>query len=306
VLDLKRALTASEVEGIIPKEVDKIIQKLVEYNNPLRQNLPRKPGSGSAYYVNRRTASGTPAVFVNDTEEFTEATGTYTQVSFEYKTIGTQGKITRKARKIGANYVDLLAAEMEAKAEEVRDKEDWALLWGDKTADSKQFDGLYKLCDSSNIFGAGDSAAGGAITAELLDEAIDAVRGNPDMIICSKRTRRRINALLQQFQRFVNTVEVKGGFKLLSYNGIPIYISSNVPDTIQVNSDCTAITGLTGGTLSALFIVDTSKVFVAELTPLKVEPLAKSSSQFDAFDIYEDITLVATDAKAISCIIGIQ
>lgn len=268
--------------------------------------MKRKKGSGAAYYVNRRTPSSTAATFVGDTDDLTESTGTYTQVAFNYKTLGVQGKVTRKARAIGADYVDLLAAEMEAKAEEFKDKEEWAYLWGDASTDSKAFNGLWKLCDDDNKIKAGSDSGGGALTLDLMDQAIDAVRGNPDLIICSKRTRRRLNALLQAQQQFVNVTEVKGGFKVLSYNGIPVLVSSNVPDTLTVAVDCSDIAGLTGGTLSTLFVLDSSKVFVAELTPLKVEPLGKVSSQYDAFDIYCDEVLVATDAMAISMIIGIQ
>jgi len=306
MIDLRRALTASDISNIVPKEVSKVVEQLVEYHNPLRANLKRVKGSGAAYYVNRRTAATTAAVFVSDTEDFTESTGSYTQVTFTYKTLGVQGKITRKARAIGADYIDLLAAEMEAKAAEFKDKEDWAYIWGDSSTDSNAFDGIWKQCDSSNVIAPASTSSGGALTLDLLDQAIDAVRGNPDLIICSKRTRRRINALLQAQQQFVNVTEVKGGFKVITYNGIPVLVSSNIPDTIQVNADCSDIVSLTAGTLSALFVLDTSKVFVAELTPLTVEPLGKTSSQYDAFDIYCDEVLVVTDTKAIAAIIGIQ
>ena len=306
MIDLKRALTESTIKDIVPREVDKIIVQLVEYDNPLRKNLPRKKGSGAAYYVNRRTAAATAAVFVADTDDLTESTGTYSQAEFVYRTLGVQGKVTRKSQAIGANYVDLLAAEMEAKADEFRDKEEWAYLWGDHSSDSNAFNGLWKSCNSANKIAAGSSSTGGDLTLDLMDQMLDAIRGTPKLIVCSKRSRRRLNALLQSQQQFVNTVEIKGGFRVMSYNGIPVLISSQIPDTCTVNSNCTDITALTGGTLSAIFAVDTSKVFVAELTPLTVVPLAKTSSQYDAFDIICDETLVVTDDKAISMIVGVR
>jgi len=306
MIDLKRALTESTIKNIVPREVDKIIVQLVEYDNPLRKNLPRKKGSGAAYYVNRRTAATTSAVFVADTDDLTESTGTYAQAEFVYRTLGVQGKVTRKSQAIGANYVDLLAAEMEAKADEFRDKEEWAYLWGDHSSDSNAFDGLWKSCNSANKIAAGSSATGGDLTLDLMDQMLDAIRGTPKLIVCSKRSRRRLNALLQAQQQFVNTVEIKGGFRVMSYNGIPVLISSQIPDTCTVNASCSDISALTGGTLSAIFAVDTSKVFVAELTPLTVVPLAKTSSQYDAFDIICDETLVVTDDKAISMIVGVR
>jgi len=312
ISELRRALaenTGGGYEGIadiLPKEVDKIITQMVEHLNPLRQNLPRKPGSGAGVYINRRTPGATKAAFYSDTDSFDEETGTYAQVAFLYKTIGTQGKVTRKARAIGAKYVDLLTAEMEAKAEDFRDKEEYAICWGDSDADSKEFDGLYKLCDASNIIPAGSNSSGGDLTLALLDQALDAIRGMPGMIVCSKRTRRRIRALMQTQQRFINTVKVRGGFEVLSYNEVPILVSNQIPDTQQVSATCATITSLTGGSLSTLFVVDSEKVYISELTPLNVQPLAKESSQYDKFDIFADEVLVARDPLAISCIIGIK
>ncbi|RLI42307.1 phage major capsid protein [Candidatus Bathyarchaeota archaeon] len=308
MLDLKRelirSLSESDITAIIPKEVDKIIESMVEHRNPLRQNLPRKPGSGAGVPVNRRTGAGTEPTFYSDTDPFDESTGSYSQVVFTYKTIGCQGKVTRKAQAIGANYADLLANEMEERSQEFRDKEEWGYFWGSVSTDPKQFDGLNVLTHDDNRIAAGD-AAGGSLTLDMLDQVVDAVRGTPDMIICSKRTRRRIRALLQTQQRFVNTTKVKGGFELMSYNDIPIYVSNQIPDTIQVDTDGKTIVSITAGTLSALFIVDTEKVYVSELTPLTVKPLAKTSSQYDLFDIYADEVLVVRNPYACAEIVGI-
>ena len=62
--------------------------------------LPRRPGQGNAAYINRR-APGSAADWVADTDAVTEATGTYTQVSFPYKTLATRGKVTRKLQATG-------------------------------------------------------------------------------------------------------------------------------------------------------------------------------------------------------------
>lgn len=310
--ELRRALAESTgggyegISDILPKEVDRIITQMVEHLNPVRQNLPRKKGSGAGVYINRRTPGATKAAFYADTDSFTEETGTYDQVSFLYKTIGTQGKVTRKGRAIGAAYIDILSQEMEAKADDFKDKEEYALYWGDSSTDSKEFDGLYALCDSANEIGAGTDSTGGDLTLTLLDQAMDAIRGMPTLLLCSKRTRRRIRALLQTQQRFVNVVEIKGGFKVLSYNEVPILVSNQIPDTMQVGAAGVTITSLTGGSFSALFFVDTTKVFISELTPLTVQPLAKESSQYDKFDIFTDEVLVARDPLAISCIVGIK
>jgi hypothetical protein len=295
-------------------EIDKIVTQLVEYYNPLRQNLPRRTGSGDAWYINRRTPGLTGGVFVTDIATFTEDTGTYAQTSFAFKTIGVQGRVTRKSQAIGKTYSNILADELEAKAQEFRDKEDWAYLWSNVSLgaagyDANGFDGLNAFCNTAtgNVVCTADSGTvPAALTLADLDQALDTVRGNPDMIITSKRTRRRINALLQAQQRFIDKIEVRGGFKVMSYNEVPIFVSSNMYDTLTFNQTGLTITALTGGTSSALFVLDTAKVFSGVLTELTVMPLAKTTSQYDAFDIFVDEAIVCRDPMAIVNIIGIQ
>jgi len=289
------------------------VQALVDYQNPLRQNLKRVEGSGAAYYVNRRTSAAISAAFKADTDSLDESTGTYAQTSFAYKTLGVQIKVTRKSQAIGRTYSDILAEEVEFKLQEFKDKEDNAILWGQVTTNSPisgigaavQFDGLNALCPSGQIIVVTTAVAGGDLTLALLDEAIDRVReASPDMIITSRAGARKINALLQAQQRFVDRIEVKGGFKLASYNDIPIYKSTNIPATLTFSGS--DISALTGGTTTAIFLVDSRKVFAGELSKLSVVALDKVSSQFDLYDIVEDMTLVARDANAIVKIVGIN
>jgi len=286
-------------------QIDRVVTELVEYLNPLRVNLPRRPGSGDAWYLVRKTPSETPCVFVNDIEDLEESTGSYDQYAFPYRTIGCQGKVTRKAQAVGQTFGNLLAQVIENKTMEFKDKEDYAYIWGNYTnasepaKNAKAFDGLNALAGLTIDMG------GVALTRAKLDEAIDTLRGgNPDMVICSKSCRRSIIGLLQSLQRWVNVTEVKGGFKLPAYNDVPIYVSSNISNVLTSNG--TNITGMTGGDTTVLFVIDTTKVFVGELTKLTVQPLAKTSSQFDAFDIFCDETMVSRDPQAVVRIINVK
>jgi len=307
--NIKKALDVSgAASALVQIEVDKVVAQLMDYKNPLRQNLPRKKGSGDAWYIVRRTPGSTGAAFVDDTDNLAtlEETGSYQRVSFPYKTLATRGKVTRKLQRIGMSYIDVLAAEIEAKTLEFRNKEDYAILMGDSDSNSKEFDGLDKLCkDYGQTVVTTSNAGGAAITLAKLDEVIDKVTaGEPDMIICSRRTRRQLTAALQASQRFVNTVEVKGGFKLLAYNGIPIYVSTNIPDTGSF--DGSDITWDGNGDCSALYVVSTDHVWVGVLTDVTVQPLAKTTTQYDEFEIIEDFTLVVRHPQAIARLVGIS
>jgi len=309
VVDIQKALDISGAGSILMQPViDRVVAQLVDYRNPLRQNLPRKPGSGNAWILNRRTpAGGTPAKWVVDTEELTEDEGTYAQVSFYYKTLAARGRVTRKLQAVGRTYADVLADELEARALEFKNQEDLALTTGATTASatSREFQGLKFLIPSTQRVVCAASADGGTLTLAILDEAIDLCLFDPDMMIMTKKTRRIINALLQSQQRFVDKIEVKGGFKLLSYNELPIYTSNNMVNTQQVSVLGSVVSEL-GGATSSIYIVDTEHTWVGELTPIKVQPLAKTSSQFDKFDIYCDEVLVVRDYRANAKIVGIR
>ena len=285
---LKKALDMASGGALQQPLVDRVLQELIEVNNPLRMNLPRKPGSGSAWVLNQRTSRGAGAGFVNDTEEPAENQGTYGQKNFPYKTILDRRKVTRKLQAVGKTLLDIEAEEVENGLQNVRDSEENALINGDATANPKQFDGLRKLIPGGQVVVAG--ANGAPLTLDLLDQAIDLNRGNPSMLIMSKKANRKLNSLLQAQQRFVDTMEVKGGFRVQVYNGLPIFRSIWVSDA-QTQGTATNATDI--------YVLDTSALWLGELTPLRMVRLAQKSSQGGEFDIYEDLTLVlANDIKA--------
>lgn len=292
---LKKALDMASAGAALQQPlVDRVLQELIEVNNPLRQNLPRKPGSGSAWILNQRTTRGSASAFVNDTEEPTETQGTYVPKQFAYKTVLDRRKVTRKLVAVGKTLLDTEAEEVENGLQNVRDSEESALINGDATANPKQFDGLRKLTPAGQTVVAGTNGA--PLTLDLIDQAIDLNRGNPNMIIMSKKANRKLNALLQAQQRFVDTMEVKGGFRVQVYNGIPIFRNIWISDT-QTQG--------TSNVATDIYILDTSAVWIGELTPLKMQRLAQKSSQYGEFDIFEDVTLVLGNDIKVSRLAGV-
>lgn len=286
---LKKALNLANAGGALQQPlVDQVLQELIEVNNPLRQNLPRKSGSGSDWILNQRTSRGAGGAFVDDTDEPVETQASYAQKKFPYKTIIQRGKVTRKLQAVGKSLLDIETEEVDNALQAVRDAEEDAIINGDSTANPKQFNGLRKLIAGGQVVVAG--ANGAPLSLDLLDSAIDLNRGNPGMLIMSKKANRKLNSLLQAQQRFVDTMEVKGGFRVQVYNGIPIFRSIFVSD---------AQTQGTANNATDIFVLDMNAVWIGELTPLKMLRLAQKSSQFSEFDIFEDETLVlANDIKA--------
>ena len=304
-LSVQRALNSSGAGAVLVQPVvDTIIANLVEYRNPLRANLPRLPGSGQAWLLNRRSAPGTtPATWLADTGAPVEDNGSYARTTFTYRSLVARGQVTRLLQATGRTYTDILAEEMELRAQDVGNTEDQAWLIGNNTDDSAQPDGLCVLITAGQCVLATTASPGEHLTLEEVDEAIDTCRYNPNMLIGSKRTRRQMESLLRANQMTVNQIEVNGGFQLLSYNGIPVYVSTNMVDTKNFNG--TRNTAETGGTASELYVVDTDNTWIGELTPMTMAPLARTTSQYDEFDIYEDVVEVVRDPAANAKLIGI-
>ena len=295
---LAKALSEADAGSKLRQEmIDKEIQSLIRADNPLRENLPRKAGSGDAWYVNQRSVNPT-AAFVADTDSLDMDASTYEEVvAFQYKTIAAAGAVTRKMQAIGKSYVDIEAEELEACVDSVRDLEEEALINGNATSNVKQFDGLDILIGSEYTqYTKADTGNGGALTLADLDEAIDSCYGKPDMMICAHRTKRELQALLQVGQRFVDKTKVAGGFELMSYGDVAIYPSTKV----AVNN-----TRGTATNASKVYLIDSKKVWVGVLTELTRKMLAETTSQYKRFDVFEDIALVVANAAYCRKIAGI-
>jgi hypothetical protein len=98
-----------------------------------------------------------------------------------------------------------------------------------------------KLCPDSQKVSMGDN--GGTLTLAKLDELIDKVLGGkPDLLLMSKRSRRKLKALMMAAgiveisqDQFGNTVQL--------YNGVPVAVNDWISDahTVGTSSDCSTI-----------------------------------------------------------------
>jgi hypothetical protein len=271
--------------------------------------LPRRPGSGNAEYINRRTPGATGGSWVADTDAVPEETGTYAQASFAFKTLVSRGKITRKLQATGRSYGDILAGEMTAKTGDFSETVEEALIVGDSAADPNQIDGLLTLTQAtaSQVVAQTSAPAGDALTLEKLDETIDLVKGSAarsDLVImASYKGRRLLNAALQAQQQFNDMVEIAAGFRVRTYDGIPIVTTTEMPDDLTWSG--TTNTAFSGGATTSILVVNTRYTYISELTPLTVLPLAKTDSQFDQFDLYWDAALVTANPLGTALLGGI-
>ena len=315
----ERALNVSgQGSTLLQSFVNRTVQQLTLREFGLQAVLERKEGSGQAEIINRRSglsvANG--GVWVDDTTSGVDQTGTYAQVSFTYKTLITRGKVTRKLQATGKTYADILALEMAAKAEDFANSLESGLIAGDEQgkvtggpgagATANVCNGFITLIQGIQSFDASQCVnVGGSTTANTtmdlgkLDEAIDLVKGSAQrgdlVIVGSFAGIRRVNDALQANQRFNDVTEIKAGFRVRTYDGIPLIVSTEVPNNFVYTAD--GIIKDVNGDGTCLLVLNTRYNYIAELTPTTVMPLAKTDAQFDQFDMYWDGAPVLTNTK---------
>jgi HK97 family phage major capsid protein len=249
--------------GIILSEAaklsnDALIQGVIETiikDSPFIQQMPFIEIVGNALTYNRESAL--PAAewhAVNDDWSNSPAIA-FTQKTATLAILGQNADVDNYIRKTRSNIQDIEAAVIDLTAKAIRNELERAILYGDSTTEANQFDGLRKLIAttsaSDQVIAAG--ASGATLTLAMLDQLIDAVKGGkPDVLVMSRRSRRKINALARAAG---NNLEVGKGLLgefVQLYNGIPISITDHQLDTHTVSGSVeTAVTGDTSSVIYA-------------------------------------------------------
>ncbi|MCH5158928.1 MAG: phage major capsid protein [Clostridiales bacterium] len=108
----------------------------------------------------------------------------------------------------------------------------------------KEITGIGALFEGSSIYGVEKSAhpflnpytknVGGEMDEMVIQEAIDALENEAgstvDFISCAQEVKYSFIDYLSSFKRNVDFMELDGGFKTISYNGIPLVYDRFVPD----------------------------------------------------------------------------
>jgi len=131
-----------------------------------------------------------------------------------------------------ASLLDAYQLEIELHADALVRKLEQTIISGDSAVNANEFDGLIKQI-ATNV---SDKTSGGAtvlLTLSHLDEVLDLPSEYPTHIILSRAMSRRVWSLLQAQQRFLDRTEIAGGFRVPTYNDLPI---------VRVDTDITGLT----------------------------------------------------------------
>ena len=224
--DIERALStlvASTGNYLIPEAVDPGIRDYIWKATPLLNLVTRVPWPTNTYMFRKRTSRPT-ATWAADGGSLPAAqNSTYGTVSVPVKYVYARGEVTGPLMAASGGVVNALQEEIRVQGEILAEDLTTQLVTGDSGSDANVIDGmLQQIPATAPGDEGGTQTESTALTLSMLDEAIDGTRGEADVILTSRAVRRKINSLLQAQQRFNDSTEIGGGFRVLTYDGIPI------------------------------------------------------------------------------------
>ncbi len=247
------ALTLTEAEKL---SNDVLLQGVIETivkDSPILQMLPFIQIQGNGLTYTRESVLPSIAFYdVGDT--WAESTPTFAQVTATLKIMGGDADVDNYLKSTRSNIQDLETAVIEQKAKALRHTFEEYFIYGDSATSSKQFDGIRKLIDcttaSDQVVAAG--ASGATLTLAMVDQLIDAVKGGkPDLLLMSRRSRRKIQSLARAAGNNLQVGEGILGQQVQLYNGVPVGASDWVLDTHTVSSSVETLT--TGSVCSTIY-----------------------------------------------------
>jgi hypothetical protein len=235
-------------------------------DSPVLRALPFVEIVGNGLTYNRENNLST-IEFYDVGENWSESTPTFDQRTANLKIMGGDADVDNFLKSTRSNIQDLEGAVIELKAKALKNKFEETFIYGDATVNAKQFDGLKKLIDTAtaNLHVVAAGSGGAILTLGMLDQLIDAVQGGrPDMLLMSRRTRRKINALVRASGGMMETDRDKWGNFIELWDGIPIGVNDWILDTHVVVGGVETAT--TGGTSSTVYAVQLGEGALCGLT----------------------------------------
>lgn len=224
--DIERALStlvASTGNYLVPEVVDPVIRDYVMKATPILNVVTRVPWPTQTYFIRKRTALPT-ATWKGDDVALPDASrSSYTKESKSVKFLYTKGSVTGPLIAAAGGVVNALQEEIRVSAQAIAEQLATDLVTGDGSP-AEEIVGMLAQVPDTTVGDEGGKidASNADLSLAYLDLAIDGTRGEGDVILCSRKTRRAIAKALQSQQRFNDTMEIGGGFRVMSYDGIPL------------------------------------------------------------------------------------
>lgn len=224
-----------------------VIETIIK-DSPILQKLPFDEIKGNALTYNRENVMATAGWYAVG-DPWAESTPTFDQKEAVLRILGGDADVDNYIKMTRSNIQDIEAAIIELKAKAVRHEFERTFIYGNNATDAKQFTGIRMLINTTV---ASDQviakhADGITLTLAHVDELIDAVKGGkPDMLLMSRRSRRKITQLVRAASaQLIESGKNEFGEWTERYCGIPIAINDWVLDShlVAVSVETSTTTG---------------------------------------------------------------
>lgn len=250
---LQKALTsATNVgEALIPQKLEQIITNVMVRLSPEIAVIEPEYDAQKFHEFNRVTSLPAAGGAMGEAAVTPTYRSTFQRAQVQMKVIRRKAAVTNFLQDSSKKYVDAAAAELENHL--LSHAYDLAsyILYGNASANAYTFDGLDTLIETNRV----NTVQGGAAVSALnvFDEMIDRNMSKQGakhnkVFVMSPYMLSRLSQLITQTNVRLNVemkqVEIKGGWVVESYRGIPILASSACrPTGSKMTLSVTAVTG---------------------------------------------------------------
>ena len=266
------ALLLAEAAKLATDVLQRGVVETIVKDSPILQLLPFMTIEGNSYkYVQENTLGSADFYAVN--ASWSESAATFTQQSASLAILGGDADVDNFIQRTASNVQDQRAIQVAKKAKAVAQKFEETFIYGSTASDPNSFNGVKNLITNTDqIASAGTN--GGSLTLGMLDDLVDRVKGGkPDILLMSKRSRRKLKGLLQANAHYLERGESSFGRQVMLYDGIPVEVSDYILDMeVQGSSSaCSTIYALSFGAEEALCGLQNGGIEVIDMGQLETK-----------------------------------
>src|SRR6476620_7155316 len=228
LLDTQKAAdpySTTNTSTLVPTIYSEGIRRFFEDRSPLWNILRKIDWNGMSYSYRAQTSLPTPS-FRSELETLPDATrANWGPSDFPLKSIYIRGEVSGQLQVASQTVVGSMIELAVRNASEglIRGLE-LKLITGDSAVDPDEFDGIAKQITNTMYIDSNNNGTGtaGDLTFAHMDQLLRTpAGGGTTHLIMSQRMASTVSSLLQPQMRY-DTAEVDGGFKVRSWNGVPI------------------------------------------------------------------------------------
>jgi len=274
--------------------------------SPIMQRLPFKGINNDIVKYNVETTMPTVS-WLQPGNQIAENTGTFEQRTTNVYTL--IGDADTDKSMIAMNPLQNPETnDIEAKAKAMAHAFETCFILGQTStlASTKEFKGLMRMLAEMESATTTDldylnnsqfvavEADSGPLTMPKLDELIDCIKpGKPDMLMMSRRTRRKVNALARAAGSGLVTIELKEyAIFVEAYDGIPIFVSDFIPDNLPDGATSVMTIATYNPNTARAATLDNSIIFALKLGEDDVTGLQAGAMTHERETFVEDYNVI--------------